>query len=86
MPKTIFTGTNLVVVQTIKEARLQSGLKQTDLAAKVGKDQSWLSLIEGSQRRLDVVEFINLAEAMGLSPEDLFADVLSRLNPNRDKE
>ncbi|MGD9712995.1 MAG: multiprotein-bridging factor 1 family protein, partial [Thermomicrobiales bacterium] len=52
MPKTIFTGENLAVVQTNKAARLKAGLKQEELAARIGKDQSWLSLVERSQLRL----------------------------------
>ncbi len=79
MPKTIFTGDNFVVVQTIKDARLEAGLKQEELAARIGKDQSWLSLVERSQRRLDVVEFIALAHAIGLKPEDLLSRALSRM-------
>ncbi len=85
MSKTIFTGTNLVVVQTIRDARLRAGLRQEDLAARIGKDQSWLSLVERSQRRLDVVEFISLAEAMELKPEELLAEVLGRMEHEHTK-
>lgn len=79
MPKTIFTGTNLVVVQIIKEARLKAGLRQEDVAAKLGKDQSWLSLVERSQRRLDVVEFIAFARAIDVEPEELFSELVARI-------
>jgi transcriptional regulator with XRE-family HTH domain len=78
MPKTIFTGANQAVVQTVKEARLSAGLRQEDVAARLGRDQSWVSLIEGSQRRVDVVEFIELAKAIGVEPASLFAKILSR--------
>jgi transcriptional regulator with XRE-family HTH domain len=79
MPKTIFTGANLAVVEVVKEARLAAGLRQADLAALVGRDQSWISLIEGSQRRLDVVEFIELARAIGVEPVDLFSQVARQI-------
>lgn len=79
MPKTIFTGANLAVVEVVKEARLAAGLRQADLAKRVGHDQSWISLIEGSQRRLDVVEFIELAKALGVEPTELLARVVGRL-------
>lgn len=79
MPKTIFTGANLEVVQIIKAGRLKAGLTQAELAARVGKDQSWLSLIERSQRRLDIVEFIALANAMDIKPERLFSELLAQL-------
>lgn len=79
MPKTIFTGSNRVVVEALREARLQVGLKQSELAERVGKDQSWVSLVEGSQRRVDVVEFIDLARALGINPADLLSDIIARL-------
>jgi transcriptional regulator with XRE-family HTH domain len=79
MPKTVFTGAHQHIVDVLVEARRQSGLTQAQLAAKVGKDQTFVSLIERSQRRVDVLEFVALAKAMGQRPEELFADVVERL-------
>lgn len=79
MPKTIFTGDNRVVVEAVKNERLRAGLKQEELAARLGKDQSWISLIENSQRRLDVVEFIRIAMALDVAPEVLLAEIVEKL-------
>jgi transcriptional regulator with XRE-family HTH domain len=79
MPKTIFTGANQVVVDAVREARLRAGLTQGEVAARIGRDQSHISLIEGSQRRLDLVEFNRLAEAIGADPVGLFAEISRRL-------
>lgn len=76
MPKTIFTGANQVVVDALRRARKAAGLTQAELASKIDRDQSHLSLIEGSQRRLDVVEFIQIADALGLDPQALFSEIL----------
>jgi transcriptional regulator with XRE-family HTH domain len=83
MPKTIFTGSNQVVVEIIRKARLDAGLTQAELARLIGRDQSHLSLIEGSQRRLDLVEFVQLARALRRDPIALFTDIVSAL-PARD--
>lgn len=64
MPKTIFTGANQSVVEVVKEARLKAGLRQEDAALRLGRNQSWISLIERSQRCVDVVEFIQIARAL----------------------
>ncbi len=80
MPKTIFTGENQVVVDVIRAARLEAGLTQAQLAERIGRDQSHVSLIEGSQRRLDVVEFHAIALALGRDPKALFAAVADRLS------
>ncbi len=80
MPKTIFTGDNRTVVEALRQARLQAGLKQAELAARIGKDQSWVSLVEGSQRRVDVVEFIEIAKALDVDPVKLLREILGRLS------
>lgn len=84
MPKTVFTGAHQHIVDVLVEARRQSGLTQAQLAAKVGKDQTYISLIERSQRRVDVLEFVALARAMGVDPDTLFANVVKRLSNRLD--
>lgn len=79
MPKTIFTGANRIVVEALKAERLKAGLKQSELAERIGRDQSWISLIEGSQRRVDVVEFIELARAMDADPAALLGEIAERM-------
>lgn len=79
MPKTIFTGAHKHLVEVLKDARVEAGISQVDLAAKIGKDQTLISLIERSQRRVDVLEFIALARAMGTDPVALFTEVVKRV-------
>ncbi|RYG88897.1 MAG: XRE family transcriptional regulator [Alphaproteobacteria bacterium] len=79
MPKTIFEGDHEHLVQVLAEARQMSGLTQAQLAAKVGKDQTFISIIERGQRRVDVLEFVALAKAMKVDPSELFERVLKRL-------
>ena len=79
MPKTIFGGGHPVLVEVLTEARRRSGLTQAELAERVGKDQTFVSIIERGQRRVDVLEFVTLAKAMKADPAALFADVLKRL-------
>lgn len=79
MPKTIFTGANKVVVDTLRAAREEAGLTQAQLAALIGKDQSHISLIERSQRRVDVVEFLTLARALRRDPADLIRAIREKL-------
>jgi transcriptional regulator with XRE-family HTH domain len=79
MPKTIFTGANQVVVDVLRRARQDAGLTQAQLAARIERDQSHLSLIEGSQRRLDLVEFVRISEALNRDPVELFAEIYKAL-------
>lgn len=79
MPKSIFSGAHQTLVDVLGEARRAAGLTQTELARRVGKDQSYISIIEGAQRRVDVVEFYELCQAMGADPRELFDRFVMRL-------
>ena len=80
MPKTIFGGEHRHLVAVLVEARQASGLTQAELAARVRKDQSFVSIIERGQRRVDVIEFVALARAMNADPTQLFDSVTKRLS------
>lgn len=79
MPKTIFGGDHRHLVAVLAEARQKSGLTQAELARLVGKDQTFISIIERSQRRVDILEFVALARAMGADPVSLMEKVVARL-------
>jgi transcriptional regulator with XRE-family HTH domain len=79
MPKSVFTDANQVVVEELIAARKAAGLRQQDLAEKLGKAQSFISRIEGGQRRVDILEFYALAKAMKADPTELFAAIARRL-------
>ena len=79
MPKSVHGGDNPHLVAVLTEARRDSGLTQVQLAELVGKDQTFISIIERGQRRVDVLEFVALARAMKANPAKLFAEVLKRL-------
>ena len=49
-------------------ARKKSGLSQAALARRLAKPQSFVSKFERGERRLDVVEFASVAQALGLDP------------------
>jgi transcriptional regulator with XRE-family HTH domain len=48
--------------------REAAGLTQADLASRLGEYQSFVARLESGQRRIDVVEFLDLAEALGFDP------------------
>lgn len=82
MPKTIFGGDHRHLVELIVEARKKAGLTQTELADRLGRDQTFVSIIERGQRRVDVLEFVSIAEALGHEPEVLFARLLKGIRKN----
>lgn len=56
------------LVDQLKAARLAAGLSQQELANRLGKPQSFVAKTEGYERRLDILEFLIIAQHMGLPP------------------
>ena len=48
--------------------REKAGLSQQELAEELKQHQSLVARIESGQRRIDVVEFLELAEVIGFDP------------------
>jgi transcriptional regulator with XRE-family HTH domain len=52
------------------EKRKKAGLTQAELAARLGRYQSFIANIESGQRRIDVVELLDIAAAIGFDPRE----------------
>lgn len=73
------TSENDILVQVIKEARLAAGVSQEELSRRMGQSITFIVKIERGTRRLDVFEFIRIAECLSTSPSELFQTYLDRL-------
>lgn len=62
MPKSTYSTEYKKIMDSLKRARLEIGLKQADVAKKLGKPQSYISKIECGERRVDVAELKELAK------------------------
>ncbi|MCV9960286.1 helix-turn-helix transcriptional regulator [Pararhizobium sp. BT-229] len=65
MRKTIRSKGQIALVDLIIEKRKEAGLTQEDLAKALGQTQPWIAHLEGGERRIDVIEFVRLADAIG---------------------
>jgi transcriptional regulator with XRE-family HTH domain len=77
--KAKLAGELRILGEVLVRARERAKLKQADVAAKLGLPASYLSKIESGTRRLDVVELIRIAEAMGVDPAEIVSDVNAAL-------
>lgn len=71
MPKSIYSKEYKTVVERLKKARQESGLKQEEVAFRLKKPQSYVSKTERGERRLDVAELKKIADIYG-KPLDYF--------------
>ena len=53
-------------------ARRRANVTQQELAARLGKPQSFVSEYERGQRRVDIVELLAISRALDADPIDLF--------------
>jgi transcriptional regulator with XRE-family HTH domain len=59
------------VIGRLVEARRALGLSQEALANRLGRHQQFVSRYEIGERRLDIVEFADVARALGIDPAAL---------------
>lgn len=62
---------HLALTSALKQARLDAGLTQAELASRVGRTQSFVAKIEAGERRIDVVEMIVLARILRADPTEM---------------
>lgn len=65
--KSVFTEEYKKFVSILIEARKTAGLTQQELAIKLKRPQSFVSKYERAERRLDVIEFLQIAKNLDLS-------------------
>jgi ribosome-binding protein aMBF1 (putative translation factor) len=71
MPKTVSSPLQKKLAAMLVEQRKKAGLRQVDQAKKIDVYQSWVTHMESGQRRIDVVELIELGRAIGFDPADM---------------
>lgn len=59
------------LLRALIQARKAAGITQVELAARIGRRQTFVSKYETEERRLDVAEYIAIARAVGAEPFEL---------------
>jgi len=68
MSRTINSPRHEALRRLLKERRQRAEMTQQQVAAKIGRHQSFVSAVEKGQHRVSVVEFLDLADAIGFDP------------------
>ena len=84
MTKSLYTTRYDQFRHLLIEARKQSGLTQVDLAKRLSRPQSFVSKFERGERRLDVIEFLDIAEALKIDACQFLSKVAAQ--PQRRKK
>jgi transcriptional regulator with XRE-family HTH domain len=75
MQKSLRTPRQILLQSLLVEARKATGLTQAELADALNKPQSFVAKYENGERRIDVIEFVDIASALGIPTADLLAKI-----------
>jgi transcriptional regulator with XRE-family HTH domain len=67
-----------LLLTVLKAARKRAGVSQIDLAERLGNTQTFVSKCERGERRIDAVELVEFAEALGVPPLSLLGEYLEQ--------
>ena len=68
MGKTLQSERHRALIDLLIAKREAVGLTQAALANRLGEYQSFVARVESGQRRIDVIEFLDIANALGFDP------------------
>lgn len=61
------------LARTLRQLRQDAGLKQSDLASRLGRPQSYVSKYESGLRKLELTELQEISAALGSSLPELIS-------------
>ncbi|MBN9597817.1 MAG: helix-turn-helix transcriptional regulator [Afipia sp.] len=82
MQKTLKSKDYERLIGLLVATREKAGIRQHTLAERLDMPQSFIAKYEGGDRRLDVIEFIAIAGALGADPIKLLRDFLAGKAPS----
>lgn len=76
MPATLRSARHQRLAELLAEYRIKAGMHQSAVAEKLGRHQPFIASIESGQRRVDVVELLQLSAAIGFDVHELINALL----------
>lgn len=67
MKKSLYSRRQEDLIALLRDIREEAGLRQMEIAERLGKPQSFVSKYESGQRRLDLVELEEVCKVSGTS-------------------
>jgi len=75
LKKSIYSEKQLKLRDFLRKSRAKAGFTQRDLAQKIGKPQSFIAKYEGGERRLDIIELLEVAKILNIEIKTLLATI-----------
>ena len=75
MRKSIHSAPYVLLRDRLKAGRVAVGLTQIELSLRLERPQSYVAKYEGGDRRLDIVELVDICRMIGIDAPALVAEV-----------
>ena len=75
LEKTLGSKEHRALIDFLVQQRERLGMTQSELADAIGEYQSFVARLESGQRRLDVIEFLRLAEVLQFDAKAVLGDL-----------
>lgn len=79
MPKSVHSRAYKVLREHLVAARHAAGLSQQGLADRLGRPQSFVAKYEGGERRIDLVEMLEIGRALNMDARKVLRAVAAEL-------
>ena len=76
LTKSLHSPEHAALCGLLVTARRRAGLTQQVVAKRLKKPQSFIAKVEGGERRLDVLEFLNFTRAVEADPIEIMRTLL----------
>ena len=85
--KSIHDQRYIEVIALLRNARERAGYTQSEVAKTLGRPQSYVSKVETCERRIDVIELLQLCRIVGVTLAEIipveFLDVVGEVHNDR---
>lgn len=75
MPRSRRSPRQVRLQELLSSGRVAAGMTQQDLAERLKRPQSFVSKYESGERRVSVVELVEISDAIGVDPRRIVGDL-----------
>lgn len=83
MKKNLYTQRQRILLDLLRKTREKAGLRQDDVAERLGRPQSFVSKYESGERRLDILELYDVCGALEITLNDFVKKLQAILTDNK---
>jgi predicted transcriptional regulator len=80
MTRSVFLQSYGLLTRSLMDARICAGVTQVELAKRLARPQSFVAKVEGGDRRLDVIEFLQITRALNVDHEPIVRAISAALD------